>query len=456
MDQFINALRREYTVGELTAEIGELLTDAYTGIWVRGEISGVKLAGSGHAYFTLKDDRATIRAACWKGPYRLLKCKPKDGAEVLVRGRIEVYEPRGEYQLIVESIEPVGVGALLEAFEKLKNKLGAEGLFDASRKLPLPRLPRRIGIITSPTGAVIRDILHVIERRFRGLHIRIFPALVQGPGAADQVIAGLNYFSQQPWADVVILARGGGSPEDLWTFNEERIARAIARCQLPVISAIGHETDFTIADFVASHRAPTPSAAAEIVTESRQAIYDQVLTAQSRTIQAIHLRISRAARRLGELSTERAQMTIERRLFRTGQRLDDADQSLESAIHSELNQSMARWALIDRNLRRLDLRLRMQTAKFRAQQADRRIDSAIRRRLTHAQAKAYLLETRLRALNPLQILERGFAVVSLLDGHVLRGPADAPPGTALHIRLAEGSLDATAAASINSENRVDK
>jgi len=448
--------RREYSVGELTAEIAALLTDAYSGIYVRGEISGLKLAASGHAYFTLKDDRATLRCACWKGPYRLLKCKPKDGAEVLVRGRIEVYEPRGEYQFIVESIEPVGAGALQAAFEQLKIKLAGEGLFDAARKRPLPRLPRRIGIVTSPSGAVIRDILHVIERRFPGLHIRLFPALVQGKEAAQQVIAGLDYFSQNPWAGVVILARGGGSLEDLWTFNEEPVARAIARCAVPVISAIGHETDFTIADFVADRRAPTPSAAAEIVTESREAIYSQVLTAQSRTAQAIHLRLSRAARRLGELGAQRAQITIERRLFRAGQRLDDADQSIQAAIRAKLTENASRWTQTDLRLRRLDLRLRLQTAKSRAQQAASGIDSAVRRRLTHAQSRATVLTTRLQALNPLQILERGFAVVSLPSGQVLRRPADAPPGTTLQIRLAEGAIAAIAGDPIKPGYRVHK
>jgi len=458
MDQQIDLAipRREYSVGELTAEIGELLSDAYSGIWVRGEVSGLKLAASGHAYFTLKDDRATLRAACWKGSYRFLKCKPKDGEEVLVRGRIEVYEPRGEYQLIVEAIEPVGAGALQAAFEKLKNKLAAEGLFEADRKRPLPRLPRRIGIVTSPTGAVIRDILHVIERRFPGLHIRLFPALVQGPGAAQQVIAGLDFFSENPWADIVILARGGGSLEDLWTFNEESVARAVARCTIPVISAIGHETDFTIVDFVADRRAPTPSAAAEIVTESRETIYNQVLAGQARLSQAIQLLLSRAARRLGELSTQRAQMTIERRLFRAGQRLDDAEQTGITAIHAKLASAIAAWTALDRRLRRMDLRLRLQTARHRTQQAQSRLDAAIVRRLTQATAQSSMLKARLQALNPLQILERGFAFVSLPDGSALRRPDDAPPGTQLDIRVAEGALHAVSADSIKPGNRVDK
>lgn len=435
--------RREYTVGELTSEIAELLSGAYSGIWVRGEVSGLKLAASGHAYFTLKDDQATLRAACWKGTYRFLKFKPKDGAELLVRGRIEVYEPRGEYQLIVDSIEPVGAGALQAAFEQLKAKLAGEGLFAEERKRPLPGLPRRIGIVTSPTGAVIRDILHVIERRFPGLHLRLYPALVQGPGSAEQVIAGLDYFSENPWADVVILARGGGSLEDLWTFNEESVARAIARSKVPTICAVGHETDFSIADFVADRRAPTPSAAAEIVTSSRESILAQVHTARSRVAQAIHLRLSRAARRLGELGTGRAQMIVERRLFRAGRRLDDAAQALRGALRHDLDQTAARREALDRRLRRLDLRLRLQTARFQSQRAATRADDAIRRRLAAARSRTSLLDARLQALNPLQILERGFAVVSLADGSVLRDPAAAPPGTSLTIRLAQGIAAAT-------------
>ena len=447
MDPFLplDSLRREYSVGDLTAEIAELLSDAYANIWVRGEISGLKLATSGHAYFTLKDHRATLRAACWKGAYRLLKTKPKDGAEVLVRGRIEVYEPRGEYQLIVDTIEPIGAGALQAAFEETKARLAAEGLFAPERKRPLPRLPRHIAVITSPTGAVIRDILNVLQRRFPGLHIRLFPALVQGSGAAAQIVTALDYFSQNPWADVVILARGGGSLEDLWTFNEESVARAIARSTVPVISAIGHETDFTIADFVADRRAPTPSAAAEIVTESRDAIFNQVLTARSRIAQAIRLRLSRSARRLADLSTQRAQNTIERRLFRAGQRLDDASQRILDSLRSQLAQAASRWQALDLRLRRLDLRLRLQSAAFLSQQTNVRLLAAIRLRLQLARSRSTLLSTRLNSLNPLQILERGFAVVSLPDGSVLRRPADAPPGSPLLIRLAEGSLAATAA-----------
>jgi len=227
-----------------------------------GEISGSKTASSGHCYFTLKDQDAQLRCVCFRQSLRYLKVKPQDGMAVLARGHIDVYEARGEYQLLVEAIEPQGHGALQFAFEQLKKKLAGEGLFDAARKRPIPRLPQRIGIVTSPSGAVVRDITEILSRRFPGLHLRIYPASVQGEGSVEAVCRGIDYFSNSGWAQVVIVARGGGSLEDLWTFNEESVARAIAASSVPVISAVGHETDFTIADFVADLRAATPSAAA--------------------------------------------------------------------------------------------------------------------------------------------------------------------------------------------------
>src|SRR6185312_6605960 len=261
----LQAERRVFSVSELTSEIRGIFSQQFRDVWVLGEISGCKAATSGHFYFSLKDATSQVKAVLFRGSARWLKFRPQDGMMVLARGSLDVYEARGEYQLIVEVLEPRGAGALQLAFEQLKKKLEAEGLFEAGRKRPLPKLPQRIGIVTSPAGAVVRDILHVLERRFAGLHIRLFPAQVQGEGAREQICAGLKYFGEGRWADVVIVARGGGSLEDLWTFNEEAVAKAIAASAVPVISAIGHETDFTIADFVADVRAPTPSAAAEIV-----------------------------------------------------------------------------------------------------------------------------------------------------------------------------------------------
>src|SRR5579871_5543501 len=261
--------RQIFKVSELTERISEMLESAFDDVWVEGEVSNCHAAQSGHIYFTLKDARAQVKCVCFRDQARGLKCRPEDGLHLTVRGSIGVYQPRGEYQIYVSYIEPVGVGALQLAFEQLKKKLAAEGLFDESRKKPLPVLPRCIGLVTSPTGAAVRDILRILKRRFANVHVQIYPVKVQGEGAAKEIAAGLKYFSTAKFADVVILARGGGSLEDLWAFNEEIVARAISESRLPVISGVGHETDFTIADFVADLRAPTPSAAAEIVVRSR-------------------------------------------------------------------------------------------------------------------------------------------------------------------------------------------
>ncbi|MCU1273706.1 MAG: exodeoxyribonuclease large subunit, partial [Bryobacterales bacterium] len=247
IDQFAFSFepqRKLFSVTELNARIRGLLDLEFGDVWVSGEISGVRLATSGHYYFTLKDQEAQLKCVCFRMTARYLKFKPQDGVAVLARGRVDVYEARGEYQLLVEALEPQGHGALQFAFEQLKKKLGAEGLFDAARKRPLPKLPQRIGIVTSPSGSVIQDMLQILSRRFPGLHIRVYPAMVQGEGAIEAVCRGILHFHQGGWAEVVIVARGGGSLEDLWTFNEEDVARAIAACAVPVISAVGHETDF--------------------------------------------------------------------------------------------------------------------------------------------------------------------------------------------------------------------
>ncbi|MBV9507204.1 MAG: exodeoxyribonuclease VII large subunit, partial [Acidobacteriia bacterium] len=284
MEQFaldfdLSPERRIYTVSELNSAVGAVLAAEFTGIWVSGEISGTRLATSGHYYFTLKEREAQIRCVAFRSAHRYWKIKPQDGLAVLARGRLDVYEARGEYQFLVEGLEPQGLGALQLAFEQLKKKLAAEGLFLAERKRPLPRFPRRIGIVTSPRGAVIADLIHILCRRFPGLHIRLFPALVQGEGSAEEVRRGIEYFSRTRWADLVIVGRGGGSLEDLWTFNEEAVARAIAGSLVPTVSAVGHETDFTIADFVADLRAPTPSAAAELVVPLREELLERIRVA---------------------------------------------------------------------------------------------------------------------------------------------------------------------------------
>ncbi len=412
--------RRIYTVGELSATIRALLDSHFQDIWVAGEISGVKLAASGHYYFTLKDEQAQLRCVCFRTSARYLRFKPQDGIAVLARGRIDVYEPRGEYQLLVEAVEPQGYGALQLAFEQLKKKLADEGLFDPARKRPLPRFPGRIGIVTSPSGAVIRDILQVLERRFPGLHVRLYPAQVQGAGSIEEVTAGLDWFSQSRWPDVVILARGGGSLEDLWTFNEEAVARAIARSGVPVVSAVGHETDVTIADFVADLRAPTPSAAAELVICTRQQLLEQIHGAAARIEKEMRYRFSDAARRLHQLGIERAATVFQRSLGRRLQRVDE----------------------IDFRLRSMDPRLRLAAARRRQERALTAICDRVRLGMVRARGRLDSLAAQLAQLSPLGILERGYAIVQDEQGRILKDAQDAPVKSLLDVRLARGRLRA--------------
>src|SRR5262245_60545851 len=262
--------RRALSVSELTDRLQGVLETEFFDVWVEGEISNLNQAASGHWYFSLKDDRAQIRAVVWKTAARLIKWKPKDGMRVLARGGIKVYAPRGDYQISIEVLEPLGVGSLQQAFEELKEKLSKEGLFDPARKRPLPMLPRCIGIVTSPTGAVIQDILRVLQRRYANLGVLIYPARVQGAEAAYEIVQGIRALNKFKGVDVLMVARGGGSLEDLWPFNDEMVARALATSRVPTLSAVGHETDFTIADFVADQRAPTPSAGAERVVQAKE------------------------------------------------------------------------------------------------------------------------------------------------------------------------------------------
>ena len=412
--------RRLYTVKSLTAELRGLLAERFGDVWVAGEITGAKLAASGHYYFSLKDDEAQLRCACFRPVARYLKFKPQDGIEVLARGRIDVYEARGEYQLLVEALEPRGVGALQLAFEQLKKKLAAEGLFDPARKRPLPKLPRRIGIVTSPTGAVIRDMLNILGRRFPGMHIRLYPAQVQGEGSAGQVVRGIEHFSESGWPEVVIVARGGGSLEDLWTFNEESVARAIAACSVPVISAVGHETDFTIADFVADLRAPTPSAAAELVIPTRDSLLEQISTHLGKVCQAMRYRLARAALRVEQQGIGRLNAVIGRRIGRATQRYDE----------------------LDERLRKLDLRLRFAAAHRRLDAADSIAERLVGLRLTRSRARLDELDAHLRQLSPLAVLDRGYAIVESEEGKLLRDAAGAPEGASIGVRLAKGRLRA--------------
>src|SRR5579871_5888595 len=362
-------LRKTYTVGELNASIRALLDAEFQDIWVAGEISGARTATSGHCYFTLKDHEAQLRCVVFRGSLRYLKFKPQDGIAVLARGRIDLYEARGEYQLLVEALEPQGHGALQFAFEQLKKKLAAEGLFDAERKRRLPPLQQRIGVVTSPSGAAVRDIVEILSRRFPGIHVRIYPAQVQGDGSVETVVRALDYFSASEWADVVIVSRGGGSLEDLWTFNEEAVARAIARSRVPVISAIGHETDFTIADFVADLRAPTPSAAAELVICTRDQIFDQISVWEHKLAQGARYRLAMAARRLHQQGVERAYAALHRGIGRLQQRVDDLGYRARGRAVDSVASRRRHLDSLAARLRSLDLRLRIGRARRRSDAA---------------------------------------------------------------------------------------
>jgi exodeoxyribonuclease VII large subunit len=434
--------RKTYTVAELNAAIRGLLGSEFNDVWVAGEISGSKTASSGHCYFTLKDQDAQLRCVCFRASLRYLKFKPQDGIAVLARGRIDVYEMRGEYQLQVELLEPQGHGALQFAFEQLKKKLAAEGLFDAARKRAIPRLPRRIGIVTSPSGAVIRDITQILARRFPGLHIRLYPATVQGEGSIEAVLRAIEYFSDSGWPEVVILARGGGSLEDLWTFNEEAVARAIIASSVPVISAIGHETDFTIADFVADLRAATPSAAAEQVICTREQLFDQLDVFDHKLLQSVRYRLAMAARRLHQQGVERASAVLHRGIGRLQQRVDELEYRLRERIGTAAVQRRKRLEELSARLRSLDLRLRIAAARRRLEAADAVILQLVRLRLTRSNARLVPLIAHLTQLSPLKILERGYALVSDRAGRLVKEPADARVGSEIEVRLARGQIAA--------------
>jgi exodeoxyribonuclease VII large subunit len=382
------------TVTQLTAQIKSLLEGAFPDVWVEGELSNLSIPQSGHAYFTLKDEHAQVRAVMFRSSLRFLKFTLQHGIQVLCRGRVSVYDPRGEYQLILDYIEPKGVGALQLAFEQLKARLDKEGLFDLDRKKPLPLLPRRIGIITSPTGAAIRDMLRVIKRRHPRMHILLYPVPVQGIDAAPALVEAIRHFNSEKSVDVMIMGRGGGSLEDLWAFNEEPVARAIAASNIPLISAVGHETDYTISDFVADLRAPTPSAAAEMVVESEERFRDTIHALEARLIGRMEQMIE----------TARSSLRENIRL------LGDPGRRLEQVVQR-----------VDELVRRMALGLRQHVRRDRAQLAS--------------------LTAGLDHLNPLGILSRGYSITRTMpEGVILKDAATVMPGDLISTRLHEGEV----------------
>jgi exodeoxyribonuclease VII large subunit len=435
--------RRVFSVTELNSAIRTALEREFPDVWVSGEISGVKLAPSGHYYFTLKEAQAQVRAVAFRSAHRYWKFKPQDGLAVLARGRIDVFEARGEYQLIVELVEPLGHGALQLAFEQLKKKLAEEGLFDPARKRPLPRYPRRIGIVTSPRGAVISDMLQILSRRFPGLHIRLFPALVQGDGSVEEVCRGIDYFSRNPWAELVILARGGGSLEDLWTFNEEAVARAIARCAVPVVSAVGHETDVTIADFVADLRAPPPSAAAEMIVCTRQELLDRIAGREQKLVHAVRYQLAVLTRRWQQLGIDRPLGLLHRAIGRQAQRIDELEFRLRDLLRSLLERHARAQRSLAARLRYFDLRPRFAADRRRLDHAHAAAAQSLRWQIGRRRHAVEQLSAKLSQLSPLLILDRGYAIVTNQSGAILKDSAAAPPASAIQVRLAKGRLDAT-------------
>ncbi len=434
------ASRRIWTVAELVGEVRESVEREYADLWVEGEISGLRSAPSGHVYFTLKDGDSQLPAVLFRRQASLLRFRPEDGLHVLLRGKVSVYEQRGQMQLIAEFMEPVGAGSLQIAFEQLKAKLQAEGLFAADRKKALPAFPRCVGIVTSPSGAVIRDFLNVGARRHGALNVLLYPALVQGATAAMEVAAGIAYFNRARSVDVIVIARGGGSPEDLAAFNSEALARAIAASELPVVSAVGHETDFTIADFVADLRAPTPSAAAELITEAQHKVAELVEGLWQRLRRACRYQLIQSRERLARVQIDASSASLRDAFGRRQQRVDELRFRMEAAWREKLRAATARFQAGTARLLRQDASYRLRLLRERQANLDARLASSTLALLRKSQFQLRHVEARLRGLSPLAVLQRGYALVYDERGSLLRSAAAASAGDTLTTRFARGSL----------------
>ena len=435
--------RRTWTVRDLIAAVRTHLEREYTDTWVEGEISNFRAHDSGHLYFTLKDEAAQIRVVMFRSSARLLRFRPENGMSVVVRGRVTIYEDRGELQISAEYLEPKGAGALQIAFEQLKAKLEAEGLFDSARKKPIPALPTKIGIVTSPQAAALRDILNILRRRHDTANVLIFPAQVQGEAAALEVTAGIRYFNKARNVDVIIVARGGGSAEDLAAFNNEGLARAVAACEIPVISAVGHETDFTILDFVADLRAPTPSAAAELVIRSRFEVDEQLSGLHRRLEKAMRYHLLMARQNLTELAQHGAFARMMDLIHRREQRLDDLVNRLAHGQRDVLEKQRRRFETLSGAVRHYDVRRVLGGMKKDLDARTKAIVSAVRNALLEGRVRLDRMDTALQALSPLAILERGYALVFDASGNLLTNAAKVEPGEEISARLARGTVEAT-------------
>lgn len=430
-----------YTVSELTREIKLHLEGEFFNIWVVGEISNFKQPSSGHLYFTLKDARTQLPAVMFRSAQRFLKFRPADGIAVLARGHITLYEPRGSYQLQVESMEPRGKGALQLAFEQLKDKLAKDGLFAPDRKRPLPLLPQRIGIVTSPTGAAIRDLCRVLHRRFPNLEVLLYPAQVQGELAASEITKGIQVLNRMGNFDVLIVGRGGGSLEDLWPFNEESVARAISDSEIPVISAVGHEVDFTIADFVADVRAATPSAAAEIVVARKEDFLERVRNLDQRIGQTMVHRMSQLRSVVERLAGHQAFLAARHNFQTAAQRLDEFTYRTRSLVDRRINQCRGQLDAVSRHLEAFRLDRQVAEAKSKLSHLSSLLSSAQRAQLSYAGERVARGAAQLEALSPLAVLGRGYSLTWDEAGRILRDASAVTAGEMVRVMLERGELD---------------
>jgi exodeoxyribonuclease VII large subunit len=432
------------TVSELNATIRDLLENAMTNVWVEGEISNARVWNTGHMYFTLKDGSSQIKAVMFRSAVRYLKFKPEDGLKVVARGKISVYDPKGEYQILCEHLEPKGLGSLQQAFEQLKKKLAAEGLFDPARKRPLPALPRRIGIVTSLDGAALRDIVRVLRRRYPNAHLVISATRVQGEGAGREIAHAIRKVERIESVDVIILARGGGSLEDLWAFNEEVLARVIAASPVPIISGVGHETDFTIADFVADLRAPTPSAAAELVVRRKDEFFGHIGRICERLDAAMHHRLRRMETRLHVLEARPGYAGFEGRLAVRGRHISELSAALRQRMGATLTGRGRRHELLRRSLDQFDPRHRLAAVRTRLVSRHAQLDAAVRRRLNRAQTRLGAMAARIEGLSPLAVLGRGYSVTwDASRTRIIRDAATLTPGDRVAVTLEHGGFEAT-------------
>ena len=429
-----------FTVTRLNSAVRMILEQDLGLVWLTGELSNLAMPSSGHWYFSLKDISAQVRCAMFKGNNRRVPFRPQDGMQVLVQARVSLYEPRGDYQLIIESMQPAGDGMLALRFEELKRRLGAEGLFDEGRKRPLPREPRAVGLVTSATGAALHDMLTVLERRAPDLPVFIYPTQVQGSAATSQIVAAITLANRRAEVDVLIVGRGGGSLEDLWCFNEEAVARAIAGSAIAVVSAVGHEVDVTISDFAADLRAPTPSAAAELVAPDRSARAQRLVHLKQRLLQAISRRQTAARHGFALLQKRLDHQDPKRRLEQQSQRLDELSGRLQQLLNLRLHQGERRLANLELRLQARSPSTLLAAGKRRHQLAEERLHSLMSKRQDLAAHRLAMLSARLDGVSPLATLGRGYSITRTPSGEVISRAAQVSPGQQLVTTLAEGDL----------------